>query len=131
MQGLWEALSCKGRMTAGKCRETSRHIAVANAHATSDVAAPILQLREQFETVKANDAFLRLKESEYRPDDEISLFGLMNAREQLNIERSLLGGHALMIMEMADKKEVSLNRESQLLLREIQEYTTREFMRGA
>jgi hypothetical protein len=127
MQGLWEALSCKDKMTknksrGGKHRETRRDVAGAKAQAWSAAVELIAQLRIHFEKVKADEAFFSLKQSECRRGDSISYIGMLNAQEALDIERSLLVGHAMMVSEIARKKHIALDRESEKLLIAILNY---------
>ena len=67
--------------------------------------------------------FRSLKQSELRPDDHVSLSGVMEAQEQLHIERSLLSGHAFMIQEMVTRKHVKLEKRSCQVLRRVLDYT--------
>lgn len=83
----------------------------------------IAALQSHYEKVQAVAAFLALKKSELRSDDPVSLSGLMEAQEQLRIERSLLAGQVFMIQEMITKKKVALDMQSYRKLRRIAEYT--------
>ncbi|MDD5677066.1 MAG: hypothetical protein PHW60_03620 [Kiritimatiellae bacterium] len=79
----------------------------------------IAVLRSQYEKVKAQTAFLDLKQSELRPGDEISFFGYLQAKEELTIEQSLLSGHAWMLQTMAKERELDFNLDTRRLLAEI------------
>lgn len=69
--------------------------------------------------VKAQAAFLDLKRAEMRPDDQVSLYGFMDAQEQLKIEKSLLAGHAGMLQDMIAERKTKPDIETQRLLNEI------------
>lgn len=79
------------------------------------------ELRVQFDKVREKTAWLELKQSELRPDDEISLFGLMDAKQECQTEQSLLSGHALMAHQLAATKRIKLDRDSERLLSAIRE----------
>ena len=76
-------------------------------------------LASQFEKVKADAAFLRLKQCELRPGDQISLYGCMNAQEQLRIEQSLLVGHAFIIHQELARKHRTADPETRRFLAQI------------
>ena len=80
----------------------------------------IAQLQQCYARTQERAAFLALKQSELRPDDQLSLFGFMEAKEQLTIERSLLSGHVFMVHELIQKKQVILDSNSQRILSQIQ-----------
>jgi hypothetical protein len=61
---------------------------------TDDLQEMIQTLRSQLNRVRDQTAFLALKRSEMRSDDQVALYGFMDAQEQLKIEKSLLAGHA-------------------------------------
>ena len=52
----------------------------------------IAELHRQYDHVREQTEFLKLKEMEFRPNDQISLFGLMEARLQLKIEKYVSRG---------------------------------------
>jgi hypothetical protein len=83
----------------------------------------ISALQSHFEKVQTDAAFLALKRAELRPDDHVSLTGMMDVREQLHIEQSLLSGHAFMIQEMITRKKVTPDMQSYRQLRRIVQYT--------
>jgi hypothetical protein len=85
-----------------------------------DLQELIAALRSQQEKVEALDAFLDLKQSELRPENEMSFFGFLQAQEQLHIERSVLAGHALMLERAIRTKQIKLDLESRSFLRQIQ-----------
>jgi hypothetical protein len=127
MQGLRQAIYCQDKMTLARRseREMSKHrLSPYPLASVSPTELPelISALQSHFDKVQSDSAFLALKQSELRPDDHISLSGVMETREELSIERSLLAGHAFMIQEMITKKKVTLDRNSQRLLREILAY---------
>ena len=84
-----------------------------------DLQEMITVLRSQLNHVKAQTAFLALKRSEMRPDDQISLYGFMDAQEQLKIEKSLLAAHAPMLQDMMTEMKVKPDIETRRLLSEI------------
>ena len=86
----------------------------------TDIQAHIAALKSQHEKVKALAAFLGLKQAELRPGDEISYFGFLEAKEQLAIEQSVLSGHAVMVQELIQQGRVTLDADSQRMLRQIQ-----------
>jgi len=81
----------------------------------------ISALQSLWEKIRADSAFLALKQSEYRPDNYLSVTAVMDATEQLRIERSLLCGQAFMIQEMVRHKKVHLDVHSRRILQEILE----------
>ena len=80
----------------------------------------ITELQQGFARTQEMAAFLELKQSELYPDDPLSLFGFMDAKEQLAIERSALSGHAGMVQELIQKRCVTLDANSQRILKQIQ-----------
>ena len=88
-------------------------------HDKQDIQDLIAALRAQFNHVKAEKAFLALKRSEMRADDQVSLYGFMDAQEQLKIEKSLLAGHARLLQDMMAEIKLKPNMETRRLLNEI------------
>jgi hypothetical protein len=86
----------------------------------ANIQEQVAALKTQHEKVKALAAFLDLKQAELRPGDEISFFGILEAKEQLAIEQSVLSGHAGIVQEFIQKKRVPLDADSQRMLRQIQ-----------
>ena len=82
----------------------------------------IYTLQSHFDKVEADSAFLALKQAEVRPDDYISMRGVMDTREQLHIEQSLLVGHAFMIQEMVNRGQMKLDKHSRQILRRVLDY---------
>ena len=80
----------------------------------------IVELQRCYVRTQERAAFLALKQSELRPDDQLSLVGFMEAKEQLTIEQSILSGHVCMVQELIQTKRVTLDTNSQRLLRQIQ-----------
>jgi len=80
----------------------------------------IVELQRCYVRTQERAAFLALKQSELRPDDQLSLLGFMEAKEQLAIERSVLSGHACMVQEFIQTNRVILDSNSQRILRQIQ-----------
>ena len=76
-------------------------------------------LRSQLNHVRDQTAFFALKRSEMRPDDQVSLYGFMDAQEQLKIEKSLLAGHVPILQEMMTEMKVKPNKETRRLLNDI------------
>ena len=70
--------------------------------------------------VRDQTAFLDLKRTEMRPDDQMSLYGFMDAQEQLKIEKSLLAGHAYMVRQFLAKRKQAASPEIRRILREIE-----------
>jgi hypothetical protein len=89
----------------------------------TEIPELISSLQSHFEKVQSNSAFLSLKQSELRPDDYVSLSGMMQVQEQLRIEHSLLAGHAFMIQEMITRKKITLDMRSYRQLHRILEFT--------
>lgn len=83
----------------------------------------IAEMRIQFDKVREKSAWLDLKQSEFRPDDEIAFWGLMQAKEQLTIEQSVLAGHAGMAQELIRKKKIRLDRGTTRFLNQIADYS--------
>ena len=85
-----------------------------------DLQEMITALCSQLSHVKAQTAFLALKCSEMRPDDQVSLYGFMDAQEQLKIEKSLLAGHAYIVRQILAKRKQTTSPEIRRILREIE-----------
>ena len=128
LQELRQTLSrqCKMRLTSAvkrgdnlrrtpdaKARIGSRNFKAADLQEITEA------LRSQLSHVKDQTAFLALKRSEMRPADQVSLYGFMNAQEQLKIEKSLLAGHALMLQDMMAERKLKPDREIRHLLSDI------------
>jgi len=79
----------------------------------------IAALRAQFEKVREMTAWLELKQSELRPDDEFSFFGLLEAKQNLALEQSLLAGHAVMLQQDMQASGIIPDPETSRLLQEI------------
>lgn len=90
-----------------------------------EIQGMIAELRKQYNLVQQKQEFLKLKESELRPEDEISFFGFLEAKQNLAIEQSLLSGHALMVQEDIQKKRLELSSDDQTFLKEIVAYSRR------
>jgi len=86
---------------------------------TDDLQEMIEALRSQLNHVRDQTAFLSLKRSEMRPDDQVSLYGFMDAQEQLKIEKSLLAGHAEVLRDMMSERKVKIDMNTRRLLNEI------------
>ena len=84
-----------------------------------DIQEMIEALRSQLNHVRDQAAFLALKRSEMRPDDQMSLYGFMDAQEQLKIEKSLLIGHVSILQDMMSERKVKPDMETRRLLNEI------------
>ena len=129
MQGLRATLPAQGKMNfvgrskRGVNRNSRSPYALASVPPT-ELPELISALESHFEKVKAHAAFLDLKKSELHPDDYMSLTGMMDAREQLRIEQSLLSGHAFMIQEMVNRKNLKLDKRSDQILRRVLSYTS-------
>lgn len=85
----------------------------------------IAEMRIQFDKVREKSAWLDLKQAEFRPDDEIALWGLMQAKEQLTIEQSVLAGHAQLVQERARDKRVKLTQDNNRFMDTIRQYARR------
>ncbi|MDD4869543.1 MAG: hypothetical protein PHR77_03195 [Kiritimatiellae bacterium] len=128
MQTLWPPIPRQNKMTFPRrspreARKNSIRPYSLTSVSPSELPEILSCLQTQLGKVQTDTTFLALKQSELKPDDQISLFGMMDAREQLNIERSLLAGHAYMIQEMVNRKKVMLDRKSEQVLRNILHYT--------
>ena len=85
----------------------------------ADIDELITQLRTHYKDVQAKAAFLALKLSELRPDNEVSFFGFHGAREQLLQEHSLLAGHAPLVQELIMREKSAVATANQRLLKDI------------
>ena len=83
----------------------------------------IATLRVQFDKVREKAAWLELKQSELRPDDQISFFGFLEAKQNLAMEQSILSGHAIMIQEDIRKWRITIDPQSSRMLKEITNYS--------
>jgi hypothetical protein len=119
-----------GKRGAGKRRKTADDVVGVKTQTAVNIAELISQLRVHFEKVKADDAFFSLKQSEFRRGNEVCFFGMLNAQEELDVERSLLVGHALMVTDTARKEHIALDRESERLLIAILNYGAGHVVRG-
>jgi len=88
----------------------------------------ISELRTQFDKVREKVAWLELKQSELRPDDQVSFFGYLEAKQNLNVEKSLLSGHALMVQEDIQKHRIIIDKQSARMLKEIVNYSRNVYM---
>ena len=88
-----------------------------------DLQEMIEALRSQLNNVRDQTAFLALKRSEMRPDDQVSLYGFMDTREQLKIEKSLLAGHVPILQDMMAEMKIRPDRETRRLLNVIRNAT--------
>ena len=92
-------------------------------HDKQDIQDLIAALRAQLNHVRDQTAFLALKRSEMRTDDQVTLYGFMDAQEQLKIEKSLLAGHAWMLQDMMAEMKLKPDMETRRLLNEIRNNT--------
>ena len=93
-----------------------------------ELRALISELRVQFDRVREKVAWLELKQSELRPDDQRSYLWFLEAKQNLLTERSLLSGHALMVQENIQKSRITIDPQSARLLREITRYSRTLYM---
>ncbi len=107
MYGLRQAIPAESKMKTGE-REFQELIA---------------ELRIQFDEVRGKTEFLKLKQSELRPGDEISFFGFLEAMQSLAIEQSLLAGHARMVQENIQTKHLVLSFGDRKILETIVAYS--------
>ena len=108
--------ACNDRHKRRNARNSRRTI-------PSDISEMLHYLEAQFREVQGDIAFLALKQSELRPDNEIAFFGLLQAREHLAIQQSLLIGHARMVQDLVRKKHIVLHPDKQRLLTKIANYS--------
>lgn len=67
---------------------------------------PLAQaLLDHAEKVRAQTEFLKIKQDELRPGDEVSFFGHLQAKEELTLEAGLLSGHLLMVQEQIQRSK--------------------------
>ena len=90
-----------------------------------DVQELIAELRKQYDRVRQEQEFLKLKQRELRRDDEISFFGFLDAKQSLAMEQSLLSGHALMIQQDIQEGRITLDPETKRCLNDIIAYSRR------
>lgn len=109
MPSLWPAIPADGTMTTNQ----------------SELLELIAALRTHFEKVQEMTAWLELKQSELRPDDEFSFLGMLEAKQNLTIEQSLLSGHAFMIQEDIQERHIVLSRDDKKVLETIVAYSQR------
>jgi len=124
MQGLRPEISCQSKMKPVSTRAlapkaTQALLKSKHPHDKQDIKDLITTLRSQLSHVKAQTAFLDLKRTEMRSDDQVSLYGFMDAQEQLKIEKSLLAGHARMLRDMIAEMKLKPAMETRRLLTEI------------
>jgi len=125
LQELRQTLSCEGKMKPVSTRAPAPKLTQAllkskHPHDKQNIQDLIAALRSQLNHVRDQTAFLALKRSEMRPDDQVSLYGFMDAHEQLKIEKSLLAGHAYMVQQILAKRKQSASPEIQRILCEIE-----------
>ena len=128
MQELPQTISRQGKMrlaSAVKRGGTLKRAPDAKARKGSqsckadDLQEMITALRAQLNHVRDQTAFLDLKRTEMRPDDQVSLYGFMDAQEQLKIEKSLLAGHAQMLQDMMAERKLKPDMDTRRLLNDI------------
>ena len=117
MQELRPEISCQSKMKPVSTRAlapkaTQALLKSKHPHDKQDIQDLITALRSQLSRVREQTAFLALKHTEMRPDDQVSLYGFMDAQEQLKIENSLLAGHARMLQDMMVERKVKHHVES-------------------
>jgi len=91
--------------------------------AEQEIRELISELRIQFDKVREKVAWLELKQSELRPDDQISFFGYLEAQQNLAMEKSLLSGHALMVQQDIQKSRITIDPQTARMLKEIIRYS--------
>jgi len=91
--------------------------------AEHEIQELISELRIHFDKVREQVAWLQLKQSELRPDDQISFFGLLEAKQNLTIEQSLLSGHALMVQKDIQQSRITIDPQTARMLKEIVHYS--------
>ena len=89
----------------------------------------INDLEALFAKVQAQREFSAIKQSEFRPNSEISFFGFLQSREQLATDASLLGGHIQMIREMVAKRQIVLDSNGHRIIEKIDTYLRQQFFR--
>ena len=127
MQGLRQAIYCPDKMTLARRSEWEigkNRLSPYPLASVSPTELPelISALQSHFEKVQSDNAFLALKQSELRPDDQISLFGFMDAEQQLRMEQSLLAGHAFMIQQELARRHRAPDPKTRRLLAEVLNY---------
>ena len=128
LQALRQTLSHQGKMKPVSTRApapktTQALLKSKHPHDKQDIQDLITALRSQLNRIRDQTAFLALKRSEMRPDDQVSLYGFMDAQEQLKIEKSLLAGHAEVLRDMMSERKVKLDMETRRFLNEIRNMT--------
>ena len=91
--------------------------------AAREVTDLISQLRIQFDKVREKTEFLKLKQSELRPDDWMSQTMFRDAQDELAMEQSILIGHATMVREIIIEKKVTVDPGAKRFLAEITRQT--------
>ena len=129
MQGLRQAIPARYTMSFDKQAEweivNKRRLSPESLGSVSPTEIPelITALHSHFEKVQSDVAFLELKRSEFRADSYCSMSMMMEAQEQVRIERSLLAGHTFMIQEVITKKRVRLDVQTYRQFRRIVDFS--------
>ena len=76
-------------------------------------------LQEQLERVQALSAFLSLKEAEAMSGGEYTMISYMTAKQELEIEKSLLAGHAHMLQARFREQNHSPTPKTKQLLQNV------------
>lgn len=76
-------------------------------------------IRSQYDRIRQDQEFLKLKESELRPGDEMSFFGFWEAKQNLAMEQSLLAGHVFMIRQGIRQHRISIDVQMAKILEQI------------
>ena len=74
---------------------------------THEIRMLVTELRIQLQKVQERLAWLALKQAELQPDDQVSLCGMMDAKQQCEIEKSVLAGHAMLVQTMLREKGIT------------------------
>lgn len=89
---------------------------------SKEIQELVATLKRHYEKVKNDSAFLTLKQGEAQSGSELTLMCYMAVKEQHEFERSLLGGHALMVQHMFHEKKLKLDTDTHRLLNEIRNH---------
>ena len=121
-QIAWIQVSCQRQIQRSPVQELRPTILGARSMKAAErkLRDLIAELRVQSDKARASAEFLKLKQSELRPDDWVSETMFRDTQDQLRLEQSLLVGHVHMIVESHRAKRNPLPPELRQILLEIQ-----------
>lgn len=85
----------------------------------------VAALRSQYGKVRALAAFADLKQSEFRPGNDLDMWGYLHAQDEYAVEVAILLGHADMLQAITAEQHHPLAPETIKLLADIRQLAQR------